>query len=90
MTLRLISRSLAGTSRNDVAVGTSRLASMLDTMRAPTPRMGSPGSSTGPAVDGVDGAVVGTVGAGGAVPTGAVVEGGVAGVATGAGRPGGR
>ncbi len=45
MTRRLTSRSLAGTSRNDVAVGTSRLASMLATIRAPTPRIASPGSS---------------------------------------------
>ena len=40
---RLTSRSLAGTSRNEVAVGTSRLASMLVTIRAPAPRMTSPG-----------------------------------------------
>ncbi len=40
MTRRLTSRSLAGTSRKLVAVGTSRLASMLATMRAPAPRIG--------------------------------------------------
>src|SRR4051794_38744245 len=40
MTLRLTSSSLAGTSRKLVAVGTSRLASMLATMRAAAPRRG--------------------------------------------------
>ena len=38
---RLTSSSLAGTARTDVAVGTSRLASMLLTMRAAAPRNGS-------------------------------------------------
>ena len=38
MTVRLTSSSLAGTSRKLVAVGTSRLASMLATMRAAAPR----------------------------------------------------
>ena len=42
MTLRLTSSSLAGTSRNEVAVGTLSEASMLVTMRAPTPLIGSP------------------------------------------------
>ena len=37
MTRRLTSSSLAGTSRKLVAVGTSRLASMLATMRAAAP-----------------------------------------------------
>src|SRR5829696_8109131 len=45
MTRRLTSSSLAGTLRKLVAVGTSRLASMLVTMRAAAPRSGSPGSS---------------------------------------------
>ena len=47
---RLTSSSLAGTARTDVAVGTSRLASMFSTMRAAAPRSGSgvsPSSTTG-------------------------------------------
>ena len=40
-TRRLTSSSLAGISRKLVAVGTSRLASMLVAMRAATPRIGS-------------------------------------------------
>ena len=47
MTLRLTSSSLAGTLRKLVAVGTARLRSMLATIAAPAPRIGSPGSSTG-------------------------------------------
>ncbi len=43
MTLRLTSSSLAGTLRKLVAVGTSRLASMLRTIAAPAPRIGLPG-----------------------------------------------
>ena len=43
MTLRLTSSSFAGTSRKLVAVGTARLASMLATIAAPAPRIGSPG-----------------------------------------------
>src|SRR5215204_4837073 len=50
MTLRLTSRSLAGTFRKLVAVGTSRLASMLATMRAAAPRRGSPGGWAGASV----------------------------------------
>ena len=38
MTMRLSIRSLAGTARTLVAVGTARLASMLVTVRAATPR----------------------------------------------------
>jgi hypothetical protein len=38
MTMRLSTRSLAGIARTDVAVGTSRLASMLVTTRAAGPR----------------------------------------------------
>ena len=45
MTRRLTSSSLAGTSRKLVAVGTPRLASMFSTMRAATPRSGSPSSA---------------------------------------------
>ncbi len=40
--LRLTSSSFVGISRNEVAVGTSRLASMFDTMRAAAPRRGVP------------------------------------------------
>ncbi len=38
MTIRLSTISLAGTARTEVAVGTSRLASMLVTTRAAGPR----------------------------------------------------
>src|SRR3954451_10101309 len=48
MILRLTSRSLAGTSRNEVAVGTPRLASMLTTIRADAPRRGAPAPSSVP------------------------------------------
>src|SRR5262245_6919865 len=41
MTIRLSIRSLAGTARTEVAVGTSRLVSMLVTTRAWAPRSGS-------------------------------------------------
>ena len=41
MTLRLTSSSFAGTCRKLVAVGTSSDASMLATIRAPAPRIGS-------------------------------------------------
>ena len=43
--LRLASSSRAGTTRKLVAVGTSRLASMLATMRAAAPRKGTAGSA---------------------------------------------
>src|SRR5690349_8668834 len=66
MTRRLTSSSLAGTLRNDVAVGTVRLRSMLATMAAPAPRIGSP-STAGAGVDGA-GAGAG-VGAAAAVPS---------------------
>src|SRR5262245_48656324 len=99
MTLRLISSSFAGTSRNEVAVGTERLASMLATMRAPTPRMGSPGGASSAAGAGAD-AGAGAVGAAGAgagataplvgAAGGAGAGAGAGAAATGAGRPGGR
>src|SRR5216683_6976128 len=38
ITIRLSRRSLAGTARTDVAVGTARLASMLATVREAAPR----------------------------------------------------
>src|SRR4051812_39981834 len=44
MTLRFTSSNLAGTLRNDVAVGTERLRSMLEAIAAPAPRIGSPSS----------------------------------------------
>ena len=83
MIRRLTSSSFAGTSRKLVAVGTERLDSMFVTMRAATPRRGSPGTSTSAAV---------TVGAAAAFspPAGGGV-GGVGGVAATAGvRPDGR
>ena len=43
MARRFTSRSRAGTLRKLVAVGTVRLRSMLATMAAPEPRMGSGG-----------------------------------------------
>src|SRR4051794_22941365 len=45
MTVRLSMRSLAGTARTLVAVGTARLASMLTTTRAAGPLSRSTGSS---------------------------------------------
>src|SRR4051795_9930772 len=42
MTLRFTSNNFAGTFRNDVAVGTLRLRSMLDAIAAAAPRIGSP------------------------------------------------
>ena len=51
MTRRLTSRSLAGTSRNDVAVGTSRLLAMFLAMSAAAPRMTSPGISAVPSAE---------------------------------------
>src|SRR4051794_29998700 len=65
MTRRLTSSSLAGTSRKLVAVGTSRLASMLATIRAAAPRRGctvpAPFDSTLAAGEGVAG-LAGVVG----------------------------
>ena len=46
MMARLTSSRRAGTSRKLVAVGTPRLASMLATMRAAAPRIGSPNGFT--------------------------------------------
>src|SRR3954454_17443891 len=68
MTLRFTSRRRAGTLRNDVAVGTPRLRSMLATMAAPAPRMGSTNSLTaagpGPAAAGAGAAGLGPAAAG--------------------------
>ena len=70
MTRRFTSNSLAGTSRNDVAVGTARLASMLVTIRAAAPLSGSPGTSTVPsAAIPVDGAAPVGVAPGVGAPT---------------------
>jgi hypothetical protein len=69
MTLRLTSSSLAGMSRKLVAVGTRRLVSMFSTMRAATPRSGSPGCSAfsvGAAGAWAAGAGAGVAGAGAA------------------------
>src|SRR4051794_9462827 len=74
MTLRFTSSRRAGTLRKLVAVGTPRLRSMLATMAAPAPRIGSPASvtSTGAAAAGaavgVAGAGAGAAGAEGAAP----------------------
>ena len=65
MIARLTSSSLAGTSRKLVAVGTSRLASMLATMRAPTPRMGASAGAAAAAGGGVRQPVAGAVARGG-------------------------
>ncbi len=58
MMVRLTSRSLAGTARTLVAVGTPSEASMLATMRPAAPRSGTAASSAfcGAAVGTVDGA----------------------------------
>src|SRR5690606_6571224 len=74
MTLRFTSRSLAGTSRKLVAVGTPRLASMFATMRAAAPRIGVPFGSTGSTAAGAAafaGAFAGAEAAGGAAGEGA-------------------
>ncbi len=70
MTRRLTSSSLAGTPRTLVAVGTSRLASMLATMRAAAPRRGTPSSSAVEAGFALAGAAAGA----GAVGAGAGAE----------------
>ncbi len=74
MIRRLISSSFAGTSRNEVAVGTARLASMLRTIAAPAPRRTSPGTSTVPSAGD----------AGGAEPLGRRSDGGAPGRGAGA------
>src|SRR5690242_10182298 len=85
MTMRLSMSSLAGTARTLVAVGTSRLASMLVTVRAATPLRrtssapaGTAGAGAGLAAAlgagawaGGAGARAGFVGAAGAVGAGA-------------------
>src|SRR3954452_23627876 len=89
MTLRLTSSRRAGTLRKLVAVGTPRLRSMLATMAAPAPRIGSPASAVpAGAAAGAGGAVA--VGGDGAVAVGVAgaVAVGVAG-AGGAGAGGG-
>ncbi len=82
---RLTSRSLAGTTRTDVAVGTPRLASMFSTVRAAAPRSGSgssPSSTIGPGRGGA-GAVGGAGGAATAEPSGAGVAAGAGPLADG-------
>src|SRR6185369_7990641 len=81
MTMRLSASSLAGTARTLVAVGTCSEASMFDTMRAATPRIGdvwapagAPGVAAGAALAGAAavGVGAGAVGVGaGAVGVGA-------------------
>src|SRR5207302_3773794 len=96
--LRLTSRSLAGTWRTLVAVGTPRLASMLATMRAAAPRRGTGLSSAssraavgpagwaaaGGAWAGAAGAA-GALGAAGGAAAGAVAAAAAAGGAAGVG-----
>src|SRR6516165_711208 len=84
---RLTSRSLAGTARTDVAVGTRSDASMFVTVRAAAPRSRSPGSSLD-GVAGGNGADAGAAGAaaGGPVsPTDGAVDGGAGALAAAAG-----
>lgn len=73
MDFRLTSSNFVGISRNEVAVGTSRLASILETIRAAAPRSGVPSGCAGADVVG---AVEGGV-ALGDVPLAAVVATGV-------------
>ncbi len=82
MILRLTSRSLAGTWRKLVAVGTPRLASMFCTMRAAAPRNGSPSGSvgTGGTAAGAGAAAGGTTGAGAATGPSAAAGAGATGV----------
>src|SRR5688572_11018551 len=82
MTLRLTSRSLAGTLRNVVAVGTVRLFSMLVAIAAAAPLIGLPASSPFPAA-GAAGLGAGAGAAAGAAGVALTVAG--AGAATGAG-----
>ncbi len=98
MTMRLSMSSFAGTARTVVAVGTSRLDSMLVTTRALAPRMGVVlASLSGPAalgaaasrglgvVDAVGSDRVGAASfAAGAVAAGAVAAGAAAGAGDGA------
>ena len=73
MTERLTSSRRAGTSRKLVAVGTESDFSMFSTMRAPTPRIGSPGTAGG--------AAGGSTAAGAAGVAGAAAAAGVGGAA---------
>src|SRR6266513_2409652 len=89
--VRLTSSSLAGTWRTLVAVGTPRLASMLETMRAPAPRRGvGAGSSPSAAGDGCGrGGAWGCGGAGRAARGAGPSVGATAGSAGAEGRVGG-
>ncbi len=79
ITRRLISRSLAGTLRKLVAVGTARLRCMLATIMALAPRMRLPASSCGaaePSAGGVAaGVFAGAAAAGACAGAGAAVTG---------------
>src|SRR6516165_9230032 len=74
MTIRLSTRSLAGTERTLVAVGTDRLAVMLVTVRAAAPRSlltSAPGTGAGGAGGGAAGPAAGRTGAGASGAAGA-------------------
>src|SRR3954447_4157502 len=75
--LRLTSRSLAGTGRTDVAVGTVSDAAMFRTIAAPAPRIGSPGAGSS--------AVAAAAGVGVGAAAGATAGAGAGAVAAGAG-----
>src|SRR6478672_6868969 len=95
MTTRLSMRSLAGTARTLVAVGTARLLSMFVTTRAAGPRSGTVSSSlvgpvglTAGASRGVGlagSAALGSAGASAGAAWAALAGAGVAGTAAGAG-----
>src|SRR5215469_9431777 len=71
ITMRLSTSNFAGTGRTLVAVGTVRLATMLDAVLAAAPRSRTACSAASPA----GGAVGATAGAAGPVVTGPVVSG---------------
>src|SRR5205823_1463506 len=76
MMLRFTSNRRAGTFRKLVAVGTWRLRSMLATMAAPAPRIGSPGSASAvvaAAFGAADAAAAGAAAGGAAVAVAAPV-----------------
>ena len=68
ITILLSIINLAGIARTDVAVGTERDASILETTRAPTPRIGSSVAAPGVAKVGI-GFAAGCAGVAGAVVT---------------------
>src|SRR5215469_11671392 len=94
ITIRLSTRSLAGTARTLVAVGTARLAAMFTAVRAAAPRSLTVWSASGAGLAaGAAGVVAGAAVPGGVVSGGAVADGlvparGVAAGWLGAGVPG--